>query len=103
MNVERKLALTEVPRNDNDSPAATPLAPVPAAATPRRSRAKVLLPILIGAAAATAAVVYVVGRGAENTDDAQVEGHVAIVAARVSGQVKRVRISEGLPERRRAP
>jgi membrane fusion protein (multidrug efflux system) len=41
-----------------------------------------------------AAVLYITSRGKENTDDAQVEGHVSPVAARVTGQVSRVLVKD---------
>jgi membrane fusion protein (multidrug efflux system) len=75
------------------APAVTP-APEPTAPAPARSRAKTLLPVLVGAAAIAGGVVYWMGRGQESTDDAQVEGHVATVAARVPGQVKRVLVKD---------
>jgi membrane fusion protein (multidrug efflux system) len=74
----------------NPSPAAPP-------AAPRRSLAKILLPVLVAAAALAGGVVYWAGRGHESTDDSQVEGHVASVAARVSGQVKRVLVKDNQP------
>src|SRR5215471_11012017 len=58
------------------------------------SRAKVLLPALAAIAAAGAGAVYLFGRGHETTDDAQVEGHVSMVAARMPGQVKRVLVKD---------
>jgi membrane fusion protein, multidrug efflux system len=81
---ERVVTLSEVP------PAAEAPAPPPA----RRSRAKVLLPVLVAAAAVGAGTFYLLGRGSESTDDAQVEGHVATVAARVPGQVARVLVKD---------
>lgn len=75
--------------------------PVPAAAdapsSPSRSRAKILLPVLLFAAASAVTAVYVAGKGKESTDDAQVEGHVANVAARVNGQVKAVLVKDNQP------
>jgi membrane fusion protein, multidrug efflux system len=41
-----------------------------------------------------AAVLYISSRGKETTDDAQVEGHVSPVAARVTGQVSRVLVKD---------
>jgi membrane fusion protein (multidrug efflux system) len=86
------------------SPAAPPppappvsAAAVEGAASPaatKRSRAKTLLPILILAAGAVGTVVYAQGRGKESTDDAQLEGHVASVASRVTGQVARVLVQD---------
>jgi membrane fusion protein (multidrug efflux system) len=88
MKPERKLALTQAPEMEETGEIAAPAAPA------KTSRAKVLLPVLAGAAALAAGIVYWMGRGAETTDDAQVEGHVAAVAARVSGQVKRVLVKD---------
>jgi membrane fusion protein (multidrug efflux system) len=76
------------------APAANDTQIAAAPAAPARSRAKTLLPVLVGAAAIAAGVVYWLGRGHESTDDSQVEGHVATVAARVSGQVKRVLVKD---------
>lgn len=61
------------------------------------SRAKVILPVLIAAALGTGAIVYAMGRGKESTDDAQVEGRVSSVSARVSGQVKHVLVKDNQP------
>jgi membrane fusion protein, multidrug efflux system len=80
---EIKLAVTETPRLEE--------APVKTAPP---SRAKILLPVLAVAAALAGATVYWLGRGHETTDDAQVEGHVSMVAARVAGQVKRVLVTD---------
>ena len=91
MKVERKLALTQAPNMDEREETGEIAAPTPPA---KRSRAKVLLAVLAGAAALAAGISYWMSRGAESTDDAQVEGHVATVAARVSGQVKRVLVKD---------
>jgi membrane fusion protein (multidrug efflux system) len=91
MKAERKLALTQAPNMDEREETGELAAPAPPA---KRSRAKVLLPVLAGAAALAAGISYWTSRGAESTDDAQVEGHVATVAARVSGQVKRVLVKD---------
>jgi membrane fusion protein (multidrug efflux system) len=58
------------------------------------SRAKVLLPLLIGLALAAGGVTFAMGQGKETTDDAQVEGHVANVSPRVAGQVTRVLVKD---------
>jgi len=65
-----------------------------AAPPAKRSRAKVLLPALIGVAALVGGTVYLNGRGKETTDDAFVESHVANVAPRVPGQVLRVLVKD---------
>jgi membrane fusion protein (multidrug efflux system) len=67
----------------------------PAVPTPaKRSRAKVVLPTLVGLALLIAAGVYIHGRGKETTDDAFVESHVANVAPRVPGQVLHVLVKD---------
>jgi membrane fusion protein (multidrug efflux system) len=68
-------------------------APVAVAAAPR-SRAKVLLPVLIAAALAGGGLSWALTHGKETTDDAQVEGHVANVSPRVTGLVKRVLVKD---------
>src|SRR5689334_15839723 len=70
------------------APEATPEPP------PRRKRT----PRLIAALAATALLGsggwYLATAGSQSTDDAQVEGRVMNVAARVAGQVLRVRVRD---------
>jgi membrane fusion protein (multidrug efflux system) len=65
-------------------------------ATPpaKRSRAKVLLPALLGVAALVGGGLYLHGRGKQTTDDAFVESHVANVAPRVPGQVLHVLVRD---------
>jgi membrane fusion protein (multidrug efflux system) len=78
-----------------DADASGPRAALGSTKPPRKlSRAQVLLPSLIVAAAAIGSTVYVTGRGRQSTDDAQVEGRVASVAARVSGQVSHVLVQD---------
>ena len=60
----------------------------------KRSRAKVLLPILVAAAALIGGGLYWHGRGKQTTDDAFVESHVANVAPRVPGQVLHVLVRD---------
>ena len=59
-----------------------------------RKRAPLLFAALLIAGATVGTASYVTHRGLETTDDAQVEGHVANVAPRVSGQVKRVLVKD---------
>ena len=67
----------------------------PASAPPaRRSRAKILLPVLVGVAALVGGGLYLHGRGKESTDDAFVESHVTNVAPRVPGQVLKVLVRD---------
>ncbi|MDQ2647409.1 MAG: biotin/lipoyl-binding protein, partial [Myxococcota bacterium] len=65
---------------------------VVAKAKPRR--ALIVLPVLIAVAALTAGAAHAYGLNKESTDDAQVEGHVANVSARVAGQVQRVLVRD---------
>jgi len=58
----------------------------------KRSRAKRLLPLLVGLAALGGTGTWLYGRGKESTDDAFVEGRVASVAPRVSAAVKAVHV-----------
>ena len=66
----------------------------PVVAPAKRSRAKIVLPALIGVAALVGAAVYLHGKGKESTDDAFVESHVANVAPRVQGQVLHVLVRD---------
>src|ERR1700677_580171 len=59
-----------------------------------RSRAKLLLPLLVGVALAGGALSWSVTHGKETTDDAQVEGHVANVSPRIAGLVQRVLVKD---------
>ncbi len=83
-------------RENADHPVAvpTPVAPPPSApAVPQRAKPKrstLVLAGLIAAALLGAGIFWLAGRGKESTDDAQVEGRVASVSPRVSGQVARV-------------
>ena len=70
-----------------------PVSP-PVAGPAKRSRAKIVLPTLIGVAALVGAAVYLHGKGKESTDDAFVESHVANVAPRVQGQVLHVLVHD---------
>jgi membrane fusion protein (multidrug efflux system) len=75
--------------------AADPAAdPKPAAPPAKRSRAKVLLPVLTCVAALIGGALYLHGRGKETTDDAFVESHVSNIAPRVPGQVLRVLVKD---------
>jgi membrane fusion protein (multidrug efflux system) len=65
-----------------------------AAAPKRKSRALVVLPLLVALGLGVGGTTYVLGRGHESTNDAFVEGHVASVAPRVAGQVTSVRVAD---------
>lgn len=76
-------------------PSAPALPDTPVAVPPaRRSRAKVVFPALAFVAAVAGGGYYIHGIGRESTDDAQIEGHVEAVAARVPGQVKAVLVRD---------
>src|SRR5690242_14316677 len=71
----------------------------PAAAPPKPSRRKFILPIV--AIVALVAVVWGVrkwmyGRSHESTDNAQVDGHLVPVLAKVGGYVSAVRVAENV-------
>lgn len=68
-------------------------APSTVQAKPRK-RALIVLPVLVFGAAAAIGGYLVATRGRETTDDAQVEGHVANVSPRVSGQVTKVLVKD---------
>lgn len=67
---------------------ATSLAP------PKRRRTPALVALLTGVVLLVTGAWYATHVGRESTDDAQVEGHVMSVSARVTGQVLRVRITD---------
>jgi len=71
--------------------------PAPTEQAKEPSRAKVILPTLVAIAIGVGVVVWATGRGKQSTDDAQVEGRVSSVSARVSGQVKRVLVKDNQP------
>src|SRR5215468_867625 len=60
----------------------------------RRRKAPIILGALVAAAAGVGTYLYVSSAGKESSDDAQVEGHVSNVAARVPGEVKRVLVRD---------
>jgi len=68
----------------------------PAAQLPvtRRKRTPVLIAGLSAAAVLVSATWYLLHLGRESTDDAQVEGRVMTVSARLPGQVLRVRVDD---------
>jgi membrane fusion protein, multidrug efflux system len=60
----------------------------------RKKRAPKVLAGLVSAALLVGGSVWFVTRNQESTDDAQVEGHIMSVAARIPGQVENVRVSD---------
>jgi len=86
-----------MPRLVLPAPAAEAAAPPAAEATApptKRRRAPLVLAGLLLVAAAVAVYLYVSRLGKETTDDAQVESHVANVAARTAGRVARVLVQD---------
>ncbi|NPC73509.1 HlyD family secretion protein [Corallococcus exiguus] len=74
---------------------AAPSTDAPAVAPPaKRSRAKQVLPILVGVAVLGGGARFLLTHGHESTDDAQVEGRIANVSPRVAGQVARVLVHD---------
>jgi membrane fusion protein (multidrug efflux system) len=66
----------------------------PAVETKPRRRVFIVLPALVAVAGLGIGGMVLVNHGRETTDDAQVEGHVASVSPRVSGQVQRVLVQD---------
>lgn len=61
---------------------------------PARKKAPRVLLLLVLAAVVAASIGWVLGRGKESTDDAQVEGHVVTVSVRTPGQIAKVNVVE---------
>src|SRR5437016_1399319 len=66
----------------------------PKAEAKKRPRALYVLSTLALLAAAAGGAYYAHGIGKETTDDAQVEGHIMNVSARIPGQVARVFVKD---------
>ena len=86
------------PIRDNQSPPSggqdtPPGAPMTSSVKPR-GRAPFVAGGLAIIALGVALFIYVSRQGKEKTDDAQVEAHVSNIAARITGQVKRVLVSD---------
>lgn len=79
------LAQPELPYAIDSAPASAPVAPAA-----KKPKAKLVLGGLVIAAVLGFGATTVMGLGKESTDDAFVEGHVANVAPRVTGLVKKV-------------
>jgi membrane fusion protein (multidrug efflux system) len=69
-------------------------APARVVAPRKARRALIVLPLLAALAVGAGGSVYLLGRGHQTTNDAQIEGHVASVAARVTGQVQEVLVND---------
>jgi membrane fusion protein (multidrug efflux system) len=63
-------------------------------AKPKKRKALIVLPTLALIAGGAAAITYAIHHGRESTDDAQIEGHVANVAPRITGQVVKVLVQD---------
>jgi membrane fusion protein (multidrug efflux system) len=73
---------------------ATTAAVISALPVQRRKRTPILIAGLAGAAVLFSAAWYLLHRGRESTDDAQIEGRVMSISARVAGQVLRVHVED---------
>jgi membrane fusion protein (multidrug efflux system) len=82
------------PTHDQAQSASTAFAPVPDAANHKTKKAPRVLLFLVLAALLTAGIVWMLGRGKESTDDAQIEGHVITVSVRIPGQVAKVNVTD---------
>ncbi|HEX4459305.1 MAG TPA: HlyD family secretion protein [Polyangia bacterium] len=69
-------------------------APVAAIVTAKRKRTPLLLGVLTMTAVIIAGGWWLLTRGTESTDDAQVEGRLLNVSARVAGQVLRIHVED---------
>src|SRR5262245_20725922 len=83
-------------KDDSVATAIRTIEPIAPAAAPKKkkNRARVVGIGLVAAALAGGLSWYFIHLGKESTDDAQVEGHVQPVSARVSGQVAVVRVKD---------
>jgi membrane fusion protein (multidrug efflux system) len=60
----------------------------------KKSKARIVLPILVAVVAVGGVSRWLITRGKESTDDAQVEGRIVSVSARVPGQVTKVLVTD---------
>ena len=60
----------------------------------KKPKAPMVFGGLVAAAALIAGLFWLIGHGKETTDDAQVEGRIISVSARVQGQVARVLVND---------
>ena len=79
------------PVDNSPKPEALAEAVQPAAKKPKAPK---VFGGLVAAAAVIAALFWILGHGKETTDDAQVEGRIISVSARVQGQVARVLVND---------
>ena len=88
---------TTRPVSDDDAPAPAPVIPPRA---PAKSRRRIVLPIvalLILAGLIMVGKTFLYGRAHESTDNAQVDGHIVPVLAKVGGYVTAVSAGENQP------
>ncbi len=69
-------------------------APVPAVAAGIPGRRKKIMAVVAGLLAVSGLTYYIHSRGFEDTDDAQIDGNIASISARVAGTVLAVRVVE---------
>jgi len=79
---------------DNQAPVASPDALAKAVETPKKKNAPRVFAALVVVAVVAAGTFWIVGHGKESTDDAQVEGRIVSVSARVQGQVAQVLVQD---------
>ncbi len=84
-------------------PAAPAAAPAPAAGGGRRKLVLPVVGLLALGAAAWGVKQYTYGRAHESTDNAQVDGHIVPVLAKVGGYVRAVSVAENQPVREGQP
>jgi membrane fusion protein (multidrug efflux system) len=77
-----------------DNPPATAPAAVPGAPAKKQQRAPKVFAGLLALAAVVFLTSWLLGRGKESTDDAQVEGRLVGVSPRIAGQVERVLVRD---------
>ena len=85
---------TETPMDDSIRSIDAPRLEASAPPKKKKNRARIIGIGLVAAALLAGGTYYVVHLGKESTDDAQVEGHVQPVSARVSAQVAKVLVKD---------
>ena len=77
-----------------DTSSSTPAAPAAPAAPASRSRLKLFLTIALVVAGAAAGLAWWMSSARQTTDDAQIDGHIVPLAARVQGTVLAVHVKD---------
>ena len=88
MAPSRPLHSTPLAESDAAPPSGSANKPANSKKAPR------VLLLLVAAALITTSTVWLLGRGKESTDDAQVEGHIVTVSVRTPGQVAKVLVTD---------